>query len=133
MFNSSVKRHGPGSTVRVRVVVTPLRDAMRFVRAEPVGKKIKVLPDSTRQTDARHLIQNKEYYIVLACGTIASFKCSVDGRGVITSTTRRLRLPDGLPGDVECDDQCYYEFFYARMCRHFCYGGRDEEAFQRWR
>ena len=133
MFSSAVTRHGPGSPVRVRLIVTPLRDAVRFVRTEPVGKKIKVLPDCKRRTDARHLVQNKEYSTVLPCGTIVSFKCSIDGRGVVTSTTRRLRLPDGLPGDVERDDQWYYKFFYARMCRHFCYGGQDKEAFQRWR
>ena len=31
---------------------------------------------------------------------------------------RQLMLRSGIPGDAECDGQCYYRQFYARKCRH---------------
>ena len=129
-FERRVQRHGADERVVARVIFGDARKALTYDERE---KRVKATESMTRLVDARLLAPDVVYSIVSSDGGIDEFKVTRETGGAIVTTTRELRLPEEIPGDDLCDGQCYYAFFYARMCRHYACGPDDEEDYRRWR
>ena len=92
--------------------------------------KLKVKQDRVLKVDVATLKENVAYVVELLPDIPGEMKFYVADDGDIVVTSRRLKLSRGIPGEKQCDEQCFHEFMDGLSCRHELNGVTD---FDEWR